>query len=212
VLIADIFNFFFHSEYLLLLITIWFIHVLLYEASMLLLLCGERCWWTNGGIKWRTCYRVICWHDCQSVLRHCAPTSFCIVLLYFFLFSWFVLVVVSNNVLQAICLITCVSCICHRSKHLPWLVESHSGNQSHTELTVSTIAEIATFEPNFERLILVQRILMPANSQTLFVWASRRGCLRKRSITSCVQCQGTANSVPQDLLAIVGRVQRYCRS
>lgn len=136
-------------------------------ASMLLLLCGERCWWTNGGIKWRTCHRVICWHDCQSVLR---------------------------------------------SKHLPWLVELHSGNQSHMELTVSTIAEIATFEPNFERLILVQRILMPANSQTLFVWASRRGCLRKRSITSCVQCQGTANSVPQDLLAIVGRVQRYCRS
>jgi hypothetical protein len=140
------------------------------------------------------------------------PPLFCIVLLYFFLFSWFVLVVVSNNVLQAICLITCVSCICHKSKHLPWHVELHSRNQSHMELTVSTITEIATFEPNFERLILVQLILMPENSQTLFVWASRRGCLRKISITSCVQCQGTANSVPQDLLAIVGRVQRYCRS
>jgi hypothetical protein len=59
-----------------------------------------------------------------------------------------VLAAVTNNVFLAIFLITCVSCICHRSKHLPRYVELHSGNQSHVEPMVSTIAEIATFEPN----------------------------------------------------------------
>nr|XP_051222609.1 uncharacterized protein LOC127340893 isoform X1 [Lolium perenne]XP_051222611.1 uncharacterized protein LOC127340893 isoform X2 [Lolium perenne]XP_051222612.1 uncharacterized protein LOC127340893 isoform X3 [Lolium perenne]XP_051222613.1 uncharacterized protein LOC127340893 isoform X4 [Lolium perenne]XP_051222614.1 uncharacterized protein LOC127340893 isoform X5 [Lolium perenne]XP_051222615.1 uncharacterized protein LOC127340893 isoform X6 [Lolium perenne] len=36
-----------------------------------------------------------------------------------------------------------------RSKHLPWLIELHSGNQGRTEPKVSTIAEIATFESNY---------------------------------------------------------------
>nr|XP_051222616.1 uncharacterized protein LOC127340893 isoform X7 [Lolium perenne]XP_051222617.1 uncharacterized protein LOC127340893 isoform X8 [Lolium perenne]XP_051222618.1 uncharacterized protein LOC127340893 isoform X9 [Lolium perenne]XP_051222619.1 uncharacterized protein LOC127340893 isoform X10 [Lolium perenne]XP_051222620.1 uncharacterized protein LOC127340893 isoform X11 [Lolium perenne] len=35
------------------------------------------------------------------------------------------------------------------SKHLPWLIELHSGNQGRTEPKVSTIAEIATFESNY---------------------------------------------------------------
>ncbi|KAM0887223.1 hypothetical protein ACQ4PT_029179 [Festuca glaucescens] len=35
-----------------------------------------------------------------------------------------------------------------RSKHLPWCIELHSANQSHSEPTVSSIEEIAAFEPN----------------------------------------------------------------
>jgi hypothetical protein len=56
-----------------------------------------------------------------------------------------------------------------------------------------------------ELLILFQQIHIPANSQTLFVWASRRGCCRKRNITLVSSVRGTANTVLQDLLAIVGR-------
>nr|XP_051197099.1 uncharacterized protein LOC127310462 [Lolium perenne]XP_051210880.1 uncharacterized protein LOC127328313 [Lolium perenne] len=35
-----------------------------------------------------------------------------------------------------------------RSKHLPWCIELHSANQSRSEPTVSSIEEIAAFEPN----------------------------------------------------------------
>jgi hypothetical protein len=56
-----------------------------------------------------------------------------------------------------------------------------------------------------EQLILLQQIHIPANSQTLFVWALQRGCCRKRNITLVSSVRGTANTVLQDLLAIVGR-------
>jgi hypothetical protein len=47
-----------------------------------------------------------------------------------------------------VCLVTCVFSVCYRLKHLPWCIELHSANQSRSEPTVSSIEEIAAFEPN----------------------------------------------------------------
>ncbi|KAM0867487.1 hypothetical protein ACQ4PT_041967 [Festuca glaucescens] len=50
-----------------------------------------------------------------------------------------------------------------RSKHLPWHIKLHSGNQSCSEPTVSSIAEIATFEPNYIMKSIMEG-LVPGNS------------------------------------------------
>ncbi|XP_047081497.1 uncharacterized protein LOC124692223 [Lolium rigidum] len=57
-----------------------------------------------------------------------------------------------------------------RSKHLPWRIELHSGNQGRTEPKVSTIAEIATFESNY---IMVWYCQMRSNQCVVALKVSR---------------------------------------
>jgi hypothetical protein len=42
----------------------------------------------------------------------------------------------------------CIFRVLHIEKHIPWCIDLHSANQSRSEPTVSSIEEIAAFEPN----------------------------------------------------------------
>ncbi|KAM0829556.1 hypothetical protein ACQ4PT_066801 [Festuca glaucescens] len=125
-----------------------------------------------------------------------------------------------------------IAAVHERSKHLPYRIQLHDGSQGRTEPIVSSIAEISTFEPNdimgerYKISVKITEVLsedgwhrfvaraidtdiadiQSAKSADLYFFGPRGDAIVGKDASALVSStRGQSNSVPPELLAIVGK-------